>query len=173
MRVNQKVLILAFVFTTLVFPTKPLATSWAFPFVVWEDYIYVVTEEEVPEGDVGKEIGQVTIYSDMVSISGNFSNIYPRGTKYYSIQDVKTDEAIAVFDKSKEVYYRAYRESPYEWSYTIPEEEEKLNENNSPPIDGMMKEEEDKNIKEIIIGFSFILILVVIGSRLINRNKEK
>jgi hypothetical protein len=97
--------------TSLMFPSKPLATSWAYPFVVWQDYIYVVSEEYVTEVD--KEIGKVTKYSDMESLSGNFSNMFKKGTKYYSIKGISTDEAIAV-EESKGKYVRADREGKYE-----------------------------------------------------------
>ncbi|MCM3673266.1 hypothetical protein M3699_05075 [Peribacillus simplex] len=81
-----------FVLFTSFFPSKPLATSWAFQFVVWQGYIYVVSNEYVTEID--SEIGQVTKYSDMESYSGNFSNTFKKGTKYYSIKGISTDEAI-------------------------------------------------------------------------------
>ncbi|CAG9623126.1 hypothetical protein [Sutcliffiella rhizosphaerae] len=76
------------------FPSNSLATSWAYPFVVWNGYIYEVSDEYV--NMVESEIGHVTRYSDMESYSGNFSNAYKKGTKYYSIQEISTDEAIAV-----------------------------------------------------------------------------
>jgi len=76
----------------LIYLTKPLATSWAFQFVVWQGYIYVVSDEYVTEID--SEIGQVTKYSDIESYSGNFSNTFKKGTKYYSIKGISTDEAI-------------------------------------------------------------------------------
>lgn len=44
-------------------PNKTIATSWAYPFVVWDGYSYVVTDEYVT--DVGEEISHVTKYSDM------------------------------------------------------------------------------------------------------------
>jgi hypothetical protein len=99
------------VLTSFMFPSKPLATSWAYTFVVWQDYIYVVREEYVTEID--KKIGKVTKYSDMESLSGNFSNMYKKGTKYYSIKGVSTDEAIAV-EESEGRYIKATREGKYE-----------------------------------------------------------
>jgi hypothetical protein len=98
------------VFCSLIIPSKSLATSWAYPFVVWDGYIYIVNDDNVTEVD--KEIGKVTRYSDMYPQSGNFSNVYEKGTKYYSIKDVSTDEAIAVEDGSGK-YKKAVREKEY------------------------------------------------------------
>jgi hypothetical protein len=97
--------------TTLIFPGKSLATSWAYSFVVWDGYIYVVSDEDVAE--VGSEIGHVTKYSNMESYPGNFSNSFAKGTKYYSIKGISKNEAIAV-EKSKGEYIKAYREAEYE-----------------------------------------------------------
>lgn len=104
-------LITLLLLTTLVFPGKSLATSWAYSFVVWDGYIYVVSDEHVTE--IGSEIGHVTKYSDMESYPGNFSNSFEKGTKYYSIKDISKNEAIAV-EKSKGQYIKAYREAEYE-----------------------------------------------------------
>jgi hypothetical protein len=103
-------LLLVAVFCTLINPSKSLATSWAYPFVVWDGYIYIVNDEYVTEVD--KEIGKVTRYSDMYQQSGNFSNVFEKGTKYYSIKDVSTDEAITVEDGSGK-YKKAVREKEY------------------------------------------------------------
>lgn len=70
------------VICVLLFPYKSLATSWAYLFVVWDGYIYVVHDEYVTEVD--HVIGNVTTFSDMEQYSGNFSNAYKIGTKYYS-----------------------------------------------------------------------------------------
>ncbi|MBT2682695.1 hypothetical protein [Bacillus sp. ISL-37] len=88
-----------------------MATSWAYSFVVWDGYIYVISDEYVTEVD--SEIGQVTKYSDMEQYSGNFSNAYKKGTKYYSIEGISTDEAIAI-KESEGQYIKAYREGEYE-----------------------------------------------------------
>ena len=99
-------------FVTMQFPQQSQATSWAYPFVVWQDTIYVVGEETVTE--VEKEIGQVTKYSDMKSYGGNFSNAYPKGTKYYSIKGIDTDVAIAV-QKEDGVFVKAESDGAYEY----------------------------------------------------------
>ncbi|MFO1441788.1 hypothetical protein KDN24_00770 [Bacillus sp. Bva_UNVM-123] len=110
---NKNLLSIAVLFILITFflPSKLLATSWAFQFVVWQGYIYVVSDEYVTEID--SEIGQVTKYSDMESYSGNFSNTFKKGTKYYSIKGINTDEAIAI-EESDGRYIKAYREGEYE-----------------------------------------------------------
>ncbi|MEH6995218.1 hypothetical protein V7075_21335 [Neobacillus drentensis] len=113
-KINQRLLSFVMLFILLMsflFPSKPLATSWAYPFVVWEGYIYVVSDEYIT--DIDKVIGEVTKYSDMESLSGNFSNIFEKGTKYYSIKGISTDEAIAI-EESDGRYVKANREGKYE-----------------------------------------------------------
>ncbi|MBY6036990.1 hypothetical protein KUV80_10005 [Fictibacillus nanhaiensis] len=97
--------------STLIFPTKSLATSWAYSFVVWEDNIYVISDEYVSE--INSEIGQVSKYSDMKSYPGNFSNTYEKGTKYYSIKGINPNEVIAI-EESNGRYIKAYRDGEYE-----------------------------------------------------------
>ena len=92
------------------FSSKVFATSWAYSFVVWNDYVYVVSEETVL--NVEKEIGKVTKYSDMEPSSGNFSNVFPKGTKCYSIKGINTTIAIAV-QSSDGHYIKAYRQGEY------------------------------------------------------------
>ena len=95
---------------SILFPIKSLA-DWAYAFVVWDDYVYVVTDEQVPEVD--KEIGHVTNYSDREgTYSGNFSNAYPKGTKYYSIQGISKDKAIAI-QKEDGTYIKATKDEEY------------------------------------------------------------
>jgi hypothetical protein len=86
------------------------SADWAFSFVVWDGYVYQLTDEYVE--DVREEIGEVTKYSDMEgTYSGNFSNEYEEGTKYYSIKGISTDKAIAVDDNGK--YIKANRNGKY------------------------------------------------------------
>jgi hypothetical protein len=93
-----------------VFPNKTLA-EWAYFFVVWDGYTYVVSDEYVTEVD--KEIGNVTIYSTIEgTYSGNFSNAYKEGTKYYSIKGIDTNEAIAIQEDAGK-YKRANRKDEY------------------------------------------------------------
>ncbi|HZH59346.1 MAG TPA: hypothetical protein VEY70_07200 [Metabacillus sp.] len=87
------------------------ATSWAYQFVVWEENIYVVSEGEYVT-EVEQEIGEVTNYSDMEQFGGNFSNAYPKGTKYYSIKGIKPEDSIAIEVKDGN-FIKATREGPY------------------------------------------------------------
>ncbi len=104
------VLVSLLIFTSFL-PNKSLA-SWAYAFVVWDGYIYVVSDEFVEEVD--EEIGRVTKYSDTEgTYSGNFSNVYKKGTAYYSIKGVSTDEAIAVEDGVGK-YKKAVMDGEYE-----------------------------------------------------------
>ncbi|RED59402.1 hypothetical protein [Cohnella lupini] len=73
------------------------SASWAFDsFVVYNGNIYTVnTADKITE--VGMGIGEVTYYSDKEgTYSGNFSNKFPIGSKYYEIQNVDTEKSIAV-----------------------------------------------------------------------------
>jgi hypothetical protein len=94
----------------LLFPLIAMATSWAYSFVVWNDYVYVISDETVT--DVEKEIGVVTAYSDMEELPGSFSNEFSVGTKYFSITNISTAEAIAVEVQSG-IYQKALRENKY------------------------------------------------------------
>ncbi|MCJ8007214.1 hypothetical protein ACFFF5_06885 [Lederbergia wuyishanensis] len=105
-------IIVLFVLLTSFAPSKAMATSWAYPFVVWDGYIYVISEDEYVT-EIGDKIGQVTRHSDMEQYSGNFSNAYKKGTIYYSIEGVSTDEAIAI-EESGGRNIKAYREGEYE-----------------------------------------------------------
>ncbi|SDN45749.1 hypothetical protein SAMN05518871_105186 [Psychrobacillus sp. OK028] len=110
---SRKIFKLGIVFVltaSFLFPLKSLA-DWAYAFVVWDDYVYVITTEQVNE--VVKKVGHVTKYSDREgTYSGNFSNAYPKGTKYYSIQGISTDEAIAIL-KDDGTFIKATRDGEY------------------------------------------------------------
>jgi hypothetical protein len=109
-------LLLVIFLCSFIFPTTSFATKWVHKFVVWDGYVYVVKDEYVTEID--KEIGQVKKYSDMEQYSGNFSNVYKKGTKYYSIKGISTDESIAVEDESGK-YKKAVREKEYIFGGTV------------------------------------------------------
>ncbi|MFC5602785.1 hypothetical protein [Sporosarcina koreensis] len=86
------------------------SADWNSAFVVWNGYMYEVSNEYVDETD--EEIGQVTTYSDRErTYSGNFSNKYSKGTKFYSIKGINTDEAIAV--EEGERYRKAINNGKY------------------------------------------------------------
>ncbi|MGE7837188.1 hypothetical protein [Viridibacillus arvi] len=93
MKFKQIIALLIFIcFMTL--PNHSFATKWVYSLVTWDGYVYEVTDELITEID--KEIGHVTSYSDMEQLSGNFSNTYKKGTKYFSIKGISTEQAIAV-----------------------------------------------------------------------------
>lgn len=75
--------------------TSSSSMDWAHNFVVWDEYIYIVSDEYTE--NVGEVLGEVTHYSDQeATYTGNFSNKYEEGTKYYKIEGVSTEVAIAV-----------------------------------------------------------------------------
>ncbi|MBY6037607.1 hypothetical protein KUV80_13130 [Fictibacillus nanhaiensis] len=108
---KTKVFLLAIVLlSACLFPYKTSA-NWAYTFVVWNGYTYILQEEVIEH--VGDEIGEVTFYSDIEgTYSGNFSNAYEKGTKYFSILGVSTDEAIAVQEKDG-TFTKAKRSGEY------------------------------------------------------------
>ena len=117
---NQHLLFIAvlFVLITSFLPAKVMATKWLYPFVVWDGYVYEVTEESVTV--IGDEIGQVTNYSDMEQQSGNFSNAYEKGTKYYAIKGVSTEKSLAVQETNGQ-YVKADRKEKYEFEQAFNE----------------------------------------------------
>ncbi|MGD6902487.1 hypothetical protein [Bacillus infantis] len=88
------------------------ATKWVSSFVVWEGYQYTVEDENIEESEIESEIGQVTSYSDMYPMGGNFSNEFEAGSKYFSIKGVSTEESIAV-EAGAGTYVRADRKKKY------------------------------------------------------------
>ncbi|TWT08061.1 hypothetical protein FQV26_09695 [Planococcus sp. CPCC 101016] len=86
--------------------------SWVSSFVVWDGYIYQISDEYLDK--VGEEIGEVTKYSDKEgTYSGNFSNEYKKGTKYFSIEGINTEEAIAI-EEGDSKYRKATRDGKYD-----------------------------------------------------------
>ncbi|MFE6169871.1 hypothetical protein ACFVP8_18655 [Viridibacillus arvi] len=93
MKCKQIIALFIFIcFMTL--PNHSSATKWVYSLVTWDGYVYEVTDELITEID--KEIGHVTSYSDMEPLGGNFSNTYKKGTKYFSIKGISTEQAIAI-----------------------------------------------------------------------------
>lgn len=99
-----------------IMPQAALATSWAYPFAVWNNGLYVVTDEIVE--DVGGKIGKVTSYSNMEQKGGNFSNRFPKGTAYYEIKGTLTTEAIAI-EQEKGQFIKAVYEGEYVYSGNV------------------------------------------------------
>lgn len=97
------------------YPNNTVA-EWAYKFVVFNDSTYVISDEYATE--INREIGFVTKYSDVEgNYFGNFSNVYEKGTKYYSIKGISTKIAIAVEDDGK--YIKAIRKGEYAgWKYS-------------------------------------------------------
>ncbi|WP_405176515.1 LPXTG cell wall anchor domain-containing protein [Paenibacillus sp. FSL H8-0261] len=79
-------------------PMRSMNADWAYSFVVYSGDIYEISDDElIPSNEIDKKIGQVTRYSDHEgTYSGNFSNIYPKGTPYYSIKNIDPKEIIAI-----------------------------------------------------------------------------
>jgi hypothetical protein len=74
--------------------------KWAYEFVVFNKNIYVITDKKVNCGLIGSVLGQVTSYSDREgTYSGNFSNTFPKGTKYYIIKGSDSNKVIAIKEK--------------------------------------------------------------------------
>jgi hypothetical protein len=115
----KNLLFISVIFTILVSVTtgcsygnsEKSSASLAFSFVVWNGYIYKLSDEYVEE--VTEEIGEVTKYSDIEgTYSGNFSNEYEKGTKYFSVKGISTDEAIAIQEQDGK-YRKAIRYGKY------------------------------------------------------------
>lgn len=79
-------------------PMRSMNADWAYSFVVYSGNIYEISDDElIPSEEIDKKIGQVTRYSDHEgTYRGNFSNIYPKGTPYYSIKNIDPKEIIAI-----------------------------------------------------------------------------
>jgi hypothetical protein len=94
---NKTSFFTVFLFSVLLIAGCSSSSSkdWNTSFVVWESYMYETTNEYVNEID--EEVGHVTKYSDNEgTYSVNFSNKYQKGTPYYSIKGINTEEAIAI-----------------------------------------------------------------------------
>lgn len=79
------------------------SSDWAYQFVKWNGATYKTSghntsEYVIDDSKIGKEIGKVTKYSDDESAnqSGNFSNDFEKGSKYFEIKEIDTSKAIAV-----------------------------------------------------------------------------
>jgi len=139
----------AMLFLFLLTPEKSLA-DWAYPFVVWDGYIYVISDEKVEKVD--KKIGHVTKYSDREgTYSGNFSNVFKKGTKYYSIKGISTDEAIAVQDGNGK-YKKATRKGKYEWA---------------------IKDSSGINFPKLAAAFLVLIIIIATGGNFARRKKSR
>ncbi|MCJ8005933.1 hypothetical protein ACFFF5_05650 [Lederbergia wuyishanensis] len=110
MRAKNMLGIISLLMASFILPLHSNA-SWVDSFVVWDGYVYVISDE--PVENVEKEIGHVTKYSDKEgTYGGNFSNTFDKGTKYYSITGISTVEAIAV-QTSENTYVKAISDGKY------------------------------------------------------------
>jgi len=94
-------------------PVNGSSADWAFRFVVWNNDIYTILKEDVAPKEIGKQVGKVKKYSDREgTYSNGFSNIYPVGTKLFSISGVDSADYIAVEVKDGE-YIKAKNGGKY------------------------------------------------------------
>ncbi|MGP4107902.1 hypothetical protein [Virgibacillus sp. L01] len=114
----MKRIVLFFILFIITLTSSVQALSWAYSFVVWNGNVYEVKEEKVLEDEVGKIIGKVkTKPNDMTgNYYGNASNVYPKGTKYFEINSIPTETAIAVEVEENKWQKADYaREAPFHW----------------------------------------------------------
>jgi hypothetical protein len=158
------------IFFTLLFLAIPLtvtATSWVYLFVVYNDGVYVVSEDETTE--VVKEIGHVTAYSDMYTASGNFSNVYPKGTPYYKIDGIDTTEAIAV-EAEEGRYVIARYEHEYEHTPSMNSFIEKIT-HIVPPVDEPINRESGGMMKWVVSAT--VVVVLALMFIVIRRDRKK
>lgn len=92
------IIFLTFTLFLLIAPVAH-ALDWAYVFVVWDGKVYEVhTKEVIASSEIGKKIGKVQMRAGDMSgdYFGNGSNYYDRGTPYFEIKGVSTEEKIAV-----------------------------------------------------------------------------
>lgn len=95
---NIKIILVTLIL--LIIPFNTAYAKWAYDFVVYNKNIYVITDKKVSAELIGSMLGRVTKYSDREgTYSGNFSNIYPKGTQYYEIIGSDVNKAIAIKEK--------------------------------------------------------------------------
>lgn len=116
MQKTIKIIIVAMILLSL--PINTVNAKWAYPFVVYNKNIYIITDKKVNTELIESKLGRVTKYSSREgTYSGNFSNTYPKGTKYYKIKDTDVNEFIAVNEKDGSFtaakYDGEYAESRY------------------------------------------------------------
>ncbi|EGG31548.1 hypothetical protein [Paenibacillus sp. HGF5] len=97
----------------LVMCSSPVAlASYAYSFVVNDGKIYIMSENPVEASALGDVVGKVTYHTDREgTYGGNFSNVYPKGTKYYAVQGIAPETAIAV--ETQAGYLMAHYEGVY------------------------------------------------------------
>jgi hypothetical protein len=92
---------------------QSVSASWAFQFVVYSSNIYKVTNEIISPDKINKRIGQVSHFSDKEgTYRGNFSNVYPKGTRYFSIEGIDKNKEIAIKTEDN-IYLKAIYQGRY------------------------------------------------------------
>jgi hypothetical protein len=95
--IMKSIKIVFIVVILLLIPFNTVYAKWAYNFVVYDKNVYIITDRTVDTELIGSKLGQVTKYSSHEgTYSGNFSNTYPKGTKYYKIIGTDVNKAIAV-----------------------------------------------------------------------------
>ncbi|MEH7380991.1 hypothetical protein V7138_10965 [Bacillus sp. JJ1533] len=87
------------ILSLLLTSTTAGALSWAYTFVVHDGKVYEVNKEmPIQQTELGKQIGKVETKADEYSgdYYGNASNYYEIGTRYFKIEGISINEAIAV-----------------------------------------------------------------------------
>ncbi|SEP17887.1 hypothetical protein [Paenibacillus sp. OV219] len=97
--------------------TSKSSGDWNTLLVTWKENLYTYHGEEVSSDKIGKEIGEVTVYSDEETRDFTrkdvFSNFLQAGTKLYTITDTAEEKAIAAKDIKNQKYIKLIYESPY------------------------------------------------------------
>ncbi|RED66120.1 hypothetical protein [Cohnella lupini] len=97
----------------IIFSNQNVYADWEHRFVVYSGDLYVVTDDKIEGEKIEKKIGKVTRYSDREgTYRGNFSNVYPKGTEYYSIIGIGTGTEIAI--KTENGFVKAINNGKYE-----------------------------------------------------------
>lgn len=97
------------------------ALDWAYAFVVWNGKVFEVTDEQLTNSEIGKNIGKVKRKADDVTgeYFGDASNYYPKGTKYYAVNGQSTSSVIAVEVEEnkwvKALYAHKAHKAPIHW----------------------------------------------------------
>lgn len=139
--------------------------SWAYPIVVYDGKVYVISDEEVEEAFIDEQIGEVTYYAEAEgTYSGNFSNVFPKGTEYYSIRGISPNKEIAVKSEDgifiKAIYNGEYAGESKE--YKVPGED---------PIQGTQTNHTARVILTVFI--LFVSLYVIILSVYMYKSKRK
>lgn len=121
--------------------------KWSYEFVVFNKSIYTITDKKINSDLIGAVLGQVTSYSNQEgTYSGNFSNTFPKGTKYYNIKGSDSNKVIAIKVKDG-----TFIEANYEGEYAGSR----------------------YNIQHLLLCFSGLIILLMIVGILVKKKLLK